>query len=422
MICDALCDAAHDRGALDGESLLLERVSRNDFLLAAARRVERVRALLAARTLDACYVRDLSNIKWASAFVGVFDDEPAHALLITPDRAIIHTDSRYVSALEQASSGSIFEISTEPIPHAKWLVGMLEGERELAAVSRARSASIGEDPCVISVAIEDTLTLREFHELEKANADASCGIEFACEQGLIEGLRSIKDNLEIALMRKAQSITDAAFSFIVSFIEPGMTEVQVQRALDAFMLEQGASGLAFPTIVASGAHAASPHAIPDDTPLVVGDAVVMDFGARFAGYCSDMTRTVFIGEPSETLRAAYEAIREANESCETVLQAGKTGAEIHAHAEDILAARGFEKKMGHGLGHSLGIDIHEDPSLAPRNKEPLKAGAVLTVEPGIYLPGEFGMRLEDFGVVTETGFEVITQSTHEMVIIDPLSR
>lgn len=421
MTCDAPCDTVYDRDALDGESLLLERVSRNDFLLAAARRVERIRALLAARMLDACYVRDLSNIKWASAFVGVFDDEPAHALLITQDRAVIHTDSRYVSALERAAFGSIFEISTEAISHAKWLVGMLAEDGD-AAASHPESTLTGEDPCMVRVVIEDTLTLREFHELKTANDDASCGIEFTCEQGLIEGLRSVKDDLEIALMRKAQSITDAAFSFIVSFIEPGMTEVQVQRALDTFMLEQGASGLAFPTIVASGAHAASPHAIPDDTPLAIGDAVVMDFGARFAGYCSDMTRTVFIGEPSETLRAAYEAIREANESCEIALQAGKTGAEVHAHAEDILAARGFEKKMGHGLGHSLGIDIHEDPSLAPRNKEPLEAGAVLTVEPGIYLPGEFGMRLEDFGVVTETGFEVITQSTHEMVIIDPLSR
>lgn len=420
MMREVSCDSAQHRGALDSRSLLLERVSRNDFLLAAARRIERIRVLLAEHALDACYVRDLSNIKWASAFVDVFDDEPAHALLITQDRAVIHTDSRYIAALEEAASDSVLEISAEPISHAKWLVGMFDEERDRDAASRIGSASVGQDQRMFRIAIEDTLTLREFHELEKANA--SCGIELLCEQGLIESLRSVKDDLEVALMRKAQSITDAAFSSIVSFIEPGMTEVQVQRALDSFMLEQGASGLAFPTIVASGAHAASPHAIPDDIPLAVGDAVVMDFGARFAGYCSDMTRTVFIGEPSEHLRTAYEAIREANESCEAALQAGKTGAEVHALAEDILAACGFEKKMGHGLGHSLGIDIHEDPSLAPRNKEPLEAGVAITVEPGVYLPGEFGMRLEDFGIVTETGFEVITQSTHEMVIIDPQSR
>ena len=145
----------------------------------------------------------------------------------------------------------------------------------------------------------------------------------------------------------------------------------------------------------------------------------MDFGARYAGYCSDMTRTVFIGEPSDKMRRAWEALREANEQCAGAIEAGKSGAEIHAQAEAILAEHGFAKKMGHGLGHSLGIDIHEDPALSPRNTDPLRAGVMVTVEPGIYLPGEFGMRLEDFGLVTETGFEVITKSTHEMVIIDP---
>jgi Xaa-Pro aminopeptidase len=199
-----------------------------------------------------------------------------------------------------------------------------------------------------------------------------------------------------------------------------MSELEVQRLLDSFMFEEGARELAFPTIVATGAHGASPHAIPDNRPLEVGDAVVMDFGARYKGYCSDMTRTVFIGKPSHKMQAAWAALRDANERCESALQAGKTGSEIHQLAEDILALHGFEKTMGHGLGHSLGVDIHENPSLAPRNASALPNGAVLTVEPGIYLPGEFGMRLEDFGVVGATGFEVITQTSHDMVIIDPL--
>lgn len=421
------CDNGCDRGALDGESLLLERTTRTDLLLAAARRVERIRALLAQHALDACYIRDLSNIKWASAFLGVFDDEPAHALLITADRALIHSDSRYVAALEEAASGSIFEISTEPLSHAKWLAGTLAALADAKTEANTEAAPGGLAPAtdlhpVIRLAIEDTLTVREFREIEGVLAGASCAVELVCERDLVEGLRSVKDDLEIAFMRRAQSITDAAFSYIISFIEPGMSELQVQRALDAFMLEHGASGLAFPTIVATGAHAASPHAIPDGAPIERGDCVVMDFGACFAGYCSDMTRSVFIGEPTERQIQAYRAIREANESCEAALQAGKTGAEIHQLAEDILAAHGFAKKMGHGLGHSLGIAIHENPSLAPRNKEPLPAGAVVTVEPGIYLPGEFGMRLEDFGVITESGYEVITQSSHDMVIIDPQSR
>lgn len=369
---------------------------------ASADRIVRIRSTLAAQGLDACYVRNLSNIKWASAFEGVFDEEPAHALLVTQDKVLLHTDSRYCAALLKAAEGSVIEISSEVSTHAKSLMNAL--------------------PTSARVAIEDTLTLREFHELEKAVEESHRTIEFVEMQGLIEALRSVKDDLEIELMRRAQAITDEAFSFIVSFIKPGMSEVQVQRTLDTFMLEHGASGLAFPTIVATGAHAASPHAIPDERPIEVGDAVVMDFGARWGGYCSDMTRTVFIGEPREKMRRAWETLVCANERCEHVLRAGKTGAEIHALAEDILASSGFAKRMGHGLGHSLGIDIHEDPALAPRNVRPLPAGAVLTVEPGIYLSGEFGMRLEDFGVVTETGFTVITQSSHEMVIIEPQSR
>lgn len=376
---------------------------REEFLRASEARIGGIRAALAARNLDACYVRDLPTIQWASAFIDVFDEEPAHALFITPDRAVLHSDSRYASALEAAARDGIIEIASEPLTHVQWLVGQLKD-------------ALYSSP--VRLAVEDTLTLREFRGLEEALQGHSVVPDLAVERDLVSGLRAVKDDLEIALMRKAQSITDAAFAAIVSFIEPGMSEVQVQRALDALMFEHGAQGLAFPTIVAAGAHGASPHAIPGDRVIEAGDAVVMDFGARYGGYCSDMTRTVFMGEPTEKMRRAWNAIRQANETCEAALRAGKTGAEIHRLAEDILAQRGFAKKMGHGLGHSLGISIHEDPSLSPRNTEPLPVGAVLTVEPGIYLPGEFGMRLEDFGLVTETGYEVITQSSHDMVIIE----
>jgi Xaa-Pro aminopeptidase len=371
-------------------------------LEASHARLARIRELLAEQDLDAIYLRDLTNITWASAFDGVFDDEPAHALFITQDRACLHSDSRYVQALEEAAVRSEIEISIEPGGHEKWLSSLIEPS--------------------FRIGIEDTMTLREFGVLEDLLADMESPIVLIRTTDLIEGLRSVKDDLEIALMREAQRITDASFEYIVNFIKVGMTEVQVQRALDAFMLEQGATGLAFATIVAAGEHAASPHAIPSDRAIEAGDAVVMDFGARFGGYCSDMTRTVFIGEPTETMRRAWDTMCMANKRCEEAICAGKTGAEIHALAEEILAQGGFAKKMGHGLGHSLGLFIHERPTLSLGNSDPLPAGAVLTVEPGIYLPGEFGMRLEDFGVVTETGFEVITQSTHEMVIIDPLSR
>jgi Xaa-Pro aminopeptidase len=144
----------------------------------------------------------------------------------------------------------------------------------------------------------------------------------------------------------------------------------------------------------------------------------MDFGARKGGYCSDMTRTVFLGKPEGKLLAAWDTLRRANEECEAMVRAGVTGAAVHEHAETVLAEGGFGGAMGHSLGHSVGLDIHEFPNLAPSNDQPLPEGAVLTVEPGIYLEGEFGMRLEDYGVVRADGYEVLTKSTHEMVIID----
>lgn len=361
-------------------------------------RLARVRDVLAQCGLDACYIRDLSNIKWLTGFTGVFDDEPAHAMIVTPDEVWLHTDSRYVAAAEAAAKGGPVRVSSAPGTHAKFLLDIVpDGAR---------------------VAHEDMLTLREFHQLEQTINESETAIELVEQSRLIEDMRQVKSAEEVELMRKAQQITDDAFAYIVSYIKPGMSEAQVQRALDTFMFEAGADGLAFPTIVATGDHAASPHAIPGERIIQPGDAIVIDFGARYGGYCSDMTRTVFIGRPTEKMRAAWDAIREANERCEAAVQAGKTGAQIHELAEQILSDHGFAKKMGHGLGHSLGIDIHEDPSLSPRNTESLPKGAVVTVEPGIYLPGEFGMRLEDFGVVTETGFQVLTQSTHDMVIID----
>jgi Xaa-Pro aminopeptidase len=363
-------------------------------------RLDRIRELLFKKGFDGCYIRNLSNIKWATAFEDVFDEEPAHALFITQESALLHSDSRYTQALCLASENTPINIVSKLQSHASFL---------------------SENACSgMKIAVEDTLTLREFSQLEQVVKDSGSVVEVAVEQNFVEQLREVKDSYEVSLMRSAQTITDTAFARLVSCLKPGMSELEVQRLLDSFMFEEGARELAFPTIVATGAHGASPHAIPDNRPLEVGDAVVMDFGARYKGYCSDMTRTVFIGKPSHKMQAAWAALRDANERCESALQAGKTGSEIHQLAEDILALHGFEKTMGHGLGHSLGVDIHENPSLAPRNASALPNGAVLTVEPGIYLPGEFGMRLEDFGVVGATGFEVITQTSHDMVIIDPL--
>ena len=359
-------------------------------------RIEALRTKMAQAELDVIYIRNLANIAWATGFEGVFDDEPAHALIVSADGAVLHSDSRYSSALRACAEGSGIAIDDSRATHFSFVLDTPAHER---------------------VGIETSIELSQYRAMETAIAERQTKCELVELDRFVEELREVKDEFELAKMRAAQAITDAGFDFICTFMKPGMTEREVQLALDDYMFRNGADGLAFSTIVATGPHAASPHAIPGDTVLECGHAVVMDFGATYKGYTSDMTRTVFMGEPSEELHVAWKTLRRANEECEALVRAGVTGAEVHAHAEAVLAEGGFEGKMGHGLGHSLGVEVHEDPVLSPRNVEPLREGNVLTVEPGIYIDGAFGMRLEDFGVVTSGGYEVITNSTHEMVII-----
>lgn len=422
-------------------------------------RLDSLRAVCAQRGLDAMYVRNTSDIEWLTSFDNVFDSEQAHAVLVSADEAILHTDTRYITACENAArrAGAPIEVSAESVSHMKLAA------RWWAHLAQGGAAALG---------VEDAIALAEFRKLEKefaesaratgmgaqaaagavsaagAGAQAAVGmgattaasvetaegatgaqaaagavsasaatLPFVETSGVVLGLRSVKDAGEIARMKAAQAITDAAFSHIVGFVRPGVTEREVQLELDDFMVRHGTEALAFPSIVAAGPNGASPHAQPGDTKLEVGQCVVLDFGARAQGYCSDMTRMVFLGAPEGKMLAAWETMRRANEEVQAMLKAGVTGREAHELAERILAEGGFGGKMGHGLGHGVGIDIHEEPVLAPRNGEPLKAGSVVTVEPGIYLPGEFGMRLEDFGVVTETGFDRFTQSTHELVVV-----
>ena len=376
---------------------------------AAGPRLDRLRAACADAGMGAFFVRDTSNIAWLTAFDGVFDDEDAHALLVTPHDAVLHTDSRYSEAARAAAAreGAV-AVDDARVAHAKFVA-------ETFAARHVDQPSDGAE--AIALGIEDSMSLAGFRALEAAFAEVPERPKLRETSDFIVNLRAVKDVQEIARMKAAQVVTDAAFAHIVGYMRPGMTEREVQIELEDFMRRHGAEGLAFPSIVAAGANGASPHAIPGQTVLEAGQCVVLDFGARAHGYCSDMTRTVFLGQPSQKMRDAYAAIRSANEQVEAALKPGVTGKAMHELAERALADAGFAGKMGHSLGHGVGIDIHEQPALSPRNEQPLVPGNVVTVEPGIYLPGEFGMRLEDFGVITPDGFEVFTRSTHDPVIL-----
>lgn len=372
-------------------------------------RLERMRENMSTCGIDDFYCRDISNVQWLTEFEGVFDDEPAHLAFVTPKKAFVHTDSRYADACDRASQHTPWIIDACGGAHAAWVA------KKIAAFHAAAGTPEGENVCAMG--IEDSIELREFRELERAFREAKWRPRFAETDGFVKKMRAVKDERELSAMRAAQAITDAAFEHIVEFMSEGMTELEVKRELEETMRRLGAEGLAFDSIVASGPNGAAPHSIAGERRLQAGDMVVMDFGARKGGYCSDMTRTVCVGEATPLAREVFAAVREANEAVEAMIRPGRTGAAMHHLAEDVLAHNGFAGKMGHGLGHGVGIDIHELPVLSPRNETPLEVGNVVTVEPGVYLPGEIGCRLEDFGVVTEDGFEVFTKSTHELVII-----
>ncbi len=386
-------------------------------------RLERVRSSCACFDLGVMCIRNTTNIAWITGFEEVFDEEQAHALLLDVGRSgrvVLHTDSRYESAARHAAADTSVEVSAERMSHAKFAVEFLD---EICAEQEGDRGKECEH-AQVRLGIEDSITLGEYRKFEKALSSGSQEglisvqmVEMVETDNMVLGLRAVKDADEIERLRAAQEITDVAFSYIVGFMRPGMSEREIQLELEHYMRANGASGVAFPSIVAAGANGANPHAIASNACLEAGQCVVLDFGAKAGGYCADITRTVFLGEPDDTMRAAWETMRRANEEVQAYLCPGITGRQAHELAECILSEGGFGGKMGHGLGHGVGMEVHEEPVLSPRNERELVVGNVVTVEPGIYLPGEFGMRLEDFGVITEDGFETITQSTHDMVVI-----
>lgn len=233
---------------------------------------------------------------------------------------------------------------------------------------------------------------------------------------LLTELRSAKTEEELAVMQKAQDITDQVFEEICDFLHAGVTESEVAAQLTYLQMKHGAEGNSFPPIVASGANGSMPHAIPTAKPIQKGEFVTMDFGCIYQGYCSDMTRTVAIGQPSDEMRRVYDAVLEAQLAGIAAAKAGVPGCDVHNAAWDVLKKYGYGDYFGHGFGHSLGIEIHESPNANRANTKPLPAGAVLSAEPGVYLPGKFGVRTEDVIFLTETGNRILTHAPKHLII------
>ena len=367
---------------------------------ACAGRVARLRAIMEERGYDAVVLRNNPDLRWLTGCERTFDDECAHTVVITATRQMLHTDSRYYNTFcERLGENTAWELDETMVGHADW------------AAERVREARARV------VAIEDTATLEFYDAFKVALAARSVAPALPRLHGDLVKIRAVKDDEEVELMRQAQKITDDAFTHMCGFIKPGMTEQDIRAELENYMLSHGASALSFDTIIAGGPNGANPHAQPGPRPVEKGDMIVMDYGCCVADYHSDMTRTVCLGEPSEEQRHVYDVVRQAHEECASMAKAGVIGKDVYDHSVKVISDAGYGDYYKHGLGHGVGVEIHEEPNFNRRNTEPIPAGAVITIEPGIYLPGKFGVRLEDFGLITEDGYEPFTQSTHELVCI-----
>ena len=353
--------------------------------------IERIQEILKERDLDGLLLTDEKNQRYAAGFA--FTDG---AVLVGREKAWLVTDSRYIEAAEKVAAAGV----------TVWLY-----DRERPLMERLKEAV--REAGMERLAAEDSkLSHRDYLGYEKA-----LGMELLPAGELMTQLRAAKTEEEIDAMRAAQAIAEQALEDVLGLIRPGMTEKQVMAELVYRTLRYGSEGNSFAPIVVSGPNTSLPHGVPGDRVIQRGDFVTMDFGCLKDGYCSDMTRTVAIGEASDEMRNVYDIVLQAQLAGIAVARAGIPGKEIDAAARKVITEAGYGPYFGHGFGHSLGLDIHEAPSANSRGEEPMPVGAVCSAEPGIYLPGRFGVRIEDVMILREGGCEVITKAPKELIIL-----
>lgn len=350
----------------------------------------------ASKRLDAVLVVSPENRLYLTGFAS-----SDGFLLVSAGRAFFITDSRYIEAARNAVR------SCEVV-----LQGNTPRRQIAELFAELRAQTVGVEA--------SRMTVRELKLLESEprefNIDASSETD-----ELIGSLRLVKSKCEIASLRAAQRIAESALTDVLGFIRPGVTEREIALRLDFYMLSHGAQALSFETIAVSGKNSSMPHGVPTDKRVEKGDFVTMDFGAVVNGYHSDMTRTVAVGSVSEKQREVYETVLSAQKTALEALRPGLARIDADAAARGVIEKAGYGAYFGHSTGHGVGIEIHEPPALTPvrseESEKPLQEGNVLTVEPGIYLPGEFGVRIEDFVVITGDGYENLTEAEKELLIL-----
>ncbi len=353
----------------------------------------KIAEILKEKGADAALLSTAANIRYISGFAGTDS-----YLYVTPKRRVILTDSRYTLRAKEEGKGC--EIRTMDREHS---YGALLGE----LLREDQAERIGFE--------EQGMLYGTLDNLWKKSG-------FGAKHWVMLGdgfskLRVIKKEEELVCLEKAEQIGDAAFRYILGELKPGMTELEVAAKLEYYMRSHGAEGTSFDTIVASGLHSAMPHAVPTEKKLESGDFVTMDFGCKYHGYCSDMTRTVVIGKASARQKEVYQVVLEAQSAALKGLRPGMTCKEGDTLARDVIQKAGYGAYFGHSLGHSVGLEIHERPALSPGDEHILRPGMIETVEPGIYIPDFGGVRIEDMVVITVDGIRNLTASPKELIEI-----
>ncbi len=341
--------------------------------------------------IDAAVITEPVMRRWLTGFAS-----SAGMVLVIPGHSYFLTDFRY------------FEAATAAVKDAEVILADRYRHQIKELLTKAGAKTLG--------LVDSVVTVAESRVWQKDMEGIEC--VFSEELGkTLQELAMIKNETELSKIREAQKITDAAFQHFLNTAMVGMTEQEIALDLEIFMRKQGAEGLAFDSIVVSGAKSSLPHGTPGNKKIQRGDFLTLDMGARYEGYCSDMTRTVAFGTISEKQNKVYQTVLEAQLAALREIKAGKVCKDIDKVARDIINGAGYDGCFGHGLGHSLGLQIHESPRFSPTCDTVLKPNMVMTVEPGIYLQGEFGVRIEDMVIVTENGCENLTQSPKELIIL-----
>lgn len=352
-------------------------------------RVENLRKEMDLANLECVLISKPENRRYISGFTG----STGH-VLITKNKTLFITDFRYIEQAQEECTG--YEIKKVDTSYTIY--------------------DILSELQVKSIAIEEDYATYEFVNTLKNKAN----LDIIPLKGLITKLRMIKDQAEIDLVREAANITDKAFEHILGYIKVGMTEKEVANELEHFMKKNGADGPSFTFIVASGNRSSMPHGVASEKVIEDGDFVTIDMGCRYKGYCSDMTRTFVMGKATERQKEIYEIVLSAEETVLQSIRPGITGFDLDKIARDIITSKGYGENFGHSLGHGVGLEVHELPRLVQleAGKIQLEPNMIITDEPGIYISGFGGVRIEDLVVVTETGCDVLSKSTKKLLEVN----